>query len=403
MPLLPRRTPDLFGNPTPQTAPVDLVSWLRLARTERVGPITFRQLVARYGSARAALDALPHLSKSKGQSMTIPTAAMAEDEIAATQKLGGCIMAASDPTYPEALAAIEDAPPVISLRGNLTLLTRPAIGIVGARNASLSGRKMAEILARDMGQAGYTITSGLARGIDTAAHKASLNTGTIAAVAGGVDIVYPEENAALYTSLIADGSMGLIISDQPLGTPPQARLFPRRNRLISGLSRGVVVVEAAKQSGSLITARMALEQGREVFAVPGSPLDPRCHGTNDLLRQGAIVTEGAADILAHIVATEEPRHTSRFLGMGEDDTPFGTPASLSDTTAFAPAENALSDENRAVLTEKVLENLSPCPIAVDELLRECDIYPPVLLAILLDLELSGMIERHAGNRVVRIA
>ncbi len=355
--------------------------WLRLSRTENVGSITFRHLLARFGSAKAALEALPEMAQRGGKrSFRLPAANAIEDEIARSEKCGAKIIASCEPDYPEALAAIEDAPPLITVLGHVSLLHKRVIGIVGARNASLNGRKMAETLARNLGKEDIVIASGLARGIDAAAHTGSLTTGTIAVVAGGVDVVYPEENRALYDQL---AEVGCIISDMPLGCEPHAKLFPRRNRLISGLSLGVIVVEAALQSGSLITARMALEQGREVFAVPGSPLDPRCTGTNDLIRQGAVLTEKAADILAHI--------HSLPTGMAEPP--------ISDIGAFVAP---IDESDLAAARAKILENLSPSPVPVDELIRNCQLSAPVVLTVLLELELAGRLERQAGHRVVLI-
>ncbi len=362
--------------------PAERRDWLRLARTEHVGPVTFRQLLARFKTATAALDALPELAKRGGgrRVLVAPSAASVEDELARLEKLGGRAIALAEPDYPEALAAIEDAPPVLSVRGQTDLLHRRGIGIVGARNASLNGRKMAERLAHDLGAQGLVIASGLARGIDTAAHKASLPTGTVAALAGGVDIVYPEENRGLYDELV---DRGAVISDQPLGCEPRAQLFPKRNRLISGLSLGVIVVEAARQSGSLITARMALEQGREVFAVPGSPLDPRANGTNDLLRQGAVLTEGADDVLRHIHTM--PRTLCESPPTFEDE-----PVS---------ADEAHSNAHR----EKILEAIGYTPVAVDELIRQSQLPPAIVLTILLELELAGRAERQPGQMVVLVA
>ncbi|MDE2029253.1 MAG: DNA-processing protein DprA [Alphaproteobacteria bacterium] len=355
--------------------------WLRLSRTENVGPITFRQLLRRYGSARAALDALPQLAARGGKkNFKIPAVAEIDDEIARAKKLNIAFIAWGEPDYPEALAAIEDAPPIIAARGHVSLLNKRGIGIVGARNASLNGRKMAEMLARDLGAQNIVVVSGLARGIDTAAHEAALPTGTIAVLAGGVDVVYPQENQKLYDRI---AETGCILSDMPLGVEPFSKLFPRRNRIISGLSLGVVVVEAAQKSGSLITARMALEQGREVFAVPGSPLDPRCGGTNDLIRQGAVLTESATDILNHIHAM--PRRLAEPEG-GD----FGAPEAMPDDVAIDAARDV------------ILENLSPSPVSIDELARSLALPAAVVLTVLLELELAGRIERQAGHRVVLI-
>ena len=356
--------------------------WLRLARTENVGAITFRQLIARYGAAAKALEALPDLAARGGKrAFKLPPAKEIDEEIARVAKCGARLIASCEPDYPEALAAIEDAPPIITLRGQVSLLHKRTIGIVGARNASLNGRKMAENLARELGAQGIAIASGLARGIDTAAHNGSLATGTVAVLAGGVDQVYPEENRGLYEKLAESGA---ILSDQPLGQQPLAQMFPRRKRLISGLSLGVVVVEAAQRSGSLITARLALEQGREVFAVPGSPLDPRCSGTNDLIRQGAVLTESASDVLAHIHAL---------------------PAKLAEPSA--PGIESFSDSfdegGLAAAREIILENLGPSPISIDELVRECQLSAPLALTVLLELELAGRIERQPGHKVALIA
>lgn len=356
--------------------------WLRLSRTENVGPITFRQLLRRFGSAAEALEALPSMAQRGGKrSFNIPPVAMIEDEIARSQKFGAKVIAACEPDYPEVLSAIEDAPPCITVLGQVELLHKRIIGIVGARNASLNGRKMAESLARKLGEQGIVIASGMARGIDTAAHQGSLPTGSIAVLAGGVDIVYPEENRALYERLAENGC---VISDQPLGCEPYAKLFPRRNRLISGLSLGVVVVEAARQSGSLITARMALEQGREVFAVPGSPLDPRCEGTNDLIRQGAVLTESAADILNHIHALP--------TGFGEPSKPeLETP------------EAAMTEDDLFHARDIVLESLGSSPVGIDELIRDCVLPASVVMTVLLELELAGRIERQPGQKIVLIS
>ncbi|MGB9152724.1 MAG: DNA-processing protein DprA [Alphaproteobacteria bacterium] len=355
--------------------------WLRLSRTENVGPITFRQLVRRFGSARAAIDALPLMAQRGGKkNFKMPTPAECDDEIARAEKIGAKIIAWCEPDYPEPLASIEDAPAVITVRGQPHLLRKRCIGIVGARNASLNGRKMAETLARELGQMDIVVASGLARGIDTATHEASLPTGTVAVLAGGVDVVYPRENQCLYDKL---ADTGCILSEMPLSLEPFAKLFPRRNRIISGISLGIVVVEAALQSGSLITAKMALEQGREVFAVPGSPLDPRCTGTNDLIRQGAVLTEKAADILHHI-------HTMPRL--------LAEPPANDFDVALAP----ISGDTLDVAREKIVENLSPSPVSVDELVRQCHVSASVVLTVLLELELAGRAERQAGNKIVLI-
>lgn len=372
--------PSPEGNKRPLTD-AEKCDWLRLSRTENVGAITFRHLLARFGSAKAALDALPDMAQRGGKrSFKLPAANVLEDEMARIDKCGVDLIALCEPDYPQALAAIEDAPPLITALGQTSLMHKRAIGIVGARNASLNGRKMAETLARELGKEGIVIASGLARGIDTSAHHGSLSTGTVAVLAGGVDIVYPEENRGLYDQL---ANVGCIISDMPMGCEPHAKLFPRRNRLISGLSLGVIVVEAAEKSGSLITARMALEQGREVFAVPGSPLDPRCKGTNDLLRQGAVLTEKASDILSHIHAMPkelaEPRRSE-----------------------FEDFAGAIDDKQLTTARDKIIECLGPSPVAVDDIIRACALPAAVVLTVLLELELAGRLERHAGQKVALI-
>ena len=363
-------------------SPAERRDWLRLTRTENVGPITFRQLLRRFGSVSAALDALPEMAKRGGgkRPLIAPSPRQIDDEIAKLEKLGGKFLAWCEPDYPEPLATIEDAPPVLAVRGQISLLHKRCLGIVGSRNASLNGRKLAERLARDLGAQGFVIASGLARGIDTDAHRASLATGTIAALAGGVDTVYPEENRALYDELADHGAL---ISDQPMGGEPRAQLFPKRNRLISGLSLGVIVVEAAKQSGSLITARMALDQGREVFAVPGSPLDPRAGGTNDLIRQGAILTESAEDVLRHI-------HTMPRT-LAEPPSNFNE----------APLDT-IDDAQLAAAHKTILENLSPSPPPINDLIRATHLSPSLVLTVLLELELAGRVERQAGHVVALI-
>ncbi|MDD3029139.1 MAG: DNA-processing protein DprA [Alphaproteobacteria bacterium] len=362
-------------------SPNEKRDWLRLARTENVGPITFRHLLQRFGSARAALEALPELARRGGKKkIIIPSPSVIDDELAGIEALGGFLIASCEPDYPEALAALEDSPPLLSLRGHTSLLKKRCIGLVGARNASLNGRKMAGELAKGLGEHDIVVVSGLARGIDTAAHQASLASGTIAVLAGGVDVVYPHENQGLYDTLC---DVGCVISDMPLGLEPFSKLFPRRNRIISGLSLGVVVVEAALRSGSLITARAALDQGREVFAVPGSPLDPRCTGSNDLIRQGAVLTETANDILAHIHAMVQTL----------DEPP------IYDSFEEMPS---VDEASLAQAKEKILENLGPSPVSVDELVRECFVSPSVVLTVLLELDLSGRLERFVGNKVALI-
>jgi DNA processing protein len=277
------------------------LDWLRLIRSENVGPRTFRALVNQFGGASAALDALPDLARRGGRLMLkVTTRAEAEKEMAAAARLGVRFVAMGEPDYPKTLQAIDTAPPLIALRGSVDPLSRPSVAIVGSRNASAAGLTFTERLSRQLGEAGYVVVSGLARGIDTRAHRASLETGTVAVLAGGHDRVYPSENEPLVRAIVDGG--GAVVSEMPFGWEPRGRDFPRRNRIVSGLSYGVVVVEAARRSGSLITARFALEQGREVFAVPGSPLDPRAEGTNDLIRDGATLCAG----VEHVIGVLEP-------------------------------------------------------------------------------------------------
>ena len=360
------------------------IDWLRLLRSEGVGPVTFFHLVRFYGGAAKALAALPELARRSGRKapIRVGTAADAERELAAVNRAGAALLGWLEPAYPVPLAAIEDAPPLITVRGNIAFLSKRNIAMVGARNASANGRALAEAIARDLGKAGFVVPSGLARGIDAAAHKGALATGTVAVLAGGIDVCYPPEHRALFDAVAAQGAL---VAELPPGTEPLARHFPRRNRIISGLAEGVVVVEAALRSGSLITARLAGEQGREVFAVPGSPLDPRCHGSNNLIRQGAALTESAEDVLRAL--------SGRRIA--------ATPAAAlaePDLAPLAPPAEADSDKARTLL----IEHLSPSPTAVDELVRPTDLPPALVASALLELELAGRIERHPGNRVARL-
>lgn len=359
------------------------LAWLRLIRSENVGPITFYRLLQRFGSASRALDALPSLAQAGGKNnFVIANQSACEDEIARCDKIGARMILRCDAEYPALLGQLDDAPPVITVLGNAALLSQPALGVVGARNASLAGRKLAEDFSRRIGQAGYVITSGLARGIDTAAHHASLASGTIAVVAGGVDVIYPPENRALYEQI---AQHGCIVAESPLGTEPLARHFPRRNRIISGLSLGVLIVEAAAKSGSLITARMALEQNREVFAVPGSPLDPRAEGCNLLIKDGAQIVTGLNDVLGAL-------DDLKRRGLRESPTRWQG----SDGSDMALFEIG-SGSDGEILRDKILENLSPTPIDLNELIRNLDAPIPQIMTILLALELAGRIERRGGN------
>jgi len=353
------------------------LAWLRLARTENVGPVTFRNLIARFGSAAAALEQLPHMAQRGGaRNFTLPGEDEAACELDALEKLGGRMIASCEADYPRGLAALEAPPPALSVLGHPHLLQKEMIAIVGARNASALARKFADTLARELGFAGLVVVSGMARGIDASAHDAALAVGTVAVVAGGVDVIYPPENEKLYAAI---KNQGAVVSEMRLGEAPQARHFPRRNRIISGLARGVVVVEAAEKSGSLITAQYAVDQGREVFAVPGSPLDPRAKGANRLIRQGATLTESADDILSVL---------SPMLGVG-----FGEP------DAPPPPSPTASDAQADRIRAAVEEALGPAPVEIDELIRQTRAPAAAVLTVLLELELAGRCVRQPGNRV----
>jgi DNA processing protein len=330
---------------------------------------------------------LPRLARrgERARTVTAVTRAEAEIELAAVDRARARLVCWGEPLYPSALAAIDDAPPILTVLGEAELLQRPMIAVVGARNASANGRRSARDLAAALGRGGLTVISGLARGIDAAAHLGGLETGSVAVVAGGVDVVYPAENRGLYDALTRQGA---IVAELPLGTEPQARHFPRRNRIISGMALGVVVVEAAARSGSLITARFALEQGREVFAVPGSPLDPRARGCNDLLRHGATLTETAEDVLLQLEAQLRGVAPLRAVPAGS----IAAAPSWSPPAVVEPADTDIG-------FELILERLGPTPVAVDELARQCQMSAAAVATLLLELELVGRVERHPGNFV----
>jgi DNA processing protein len=373
--------------------PEERLDWLRLSRTESVGPISFYAMLRRFGSARAALDALPQLARRSERARTITATprAAAEVEFAALARLGGLLLCWGEPCYPPALGEVEDAPPVLSVLGAPELLARPMIAVVGARNASANGRRLGRELAAGLGEGGLVVVSGLARGIDASAHLGALDNGTAGVVAGGVDVVYPEENRGLHEALQRQGA---IVAELPLGSEPQARHFPRRNRIISGMALGVLVIEAAARSGSLITARYALEQGREVFAVPGSPLDPRCRGTNDLLRRGATLTETAEDVLSQLGPQVQPGAPPPSRG------PIAAPLPVTQRwTLDAPEGRAGEPIADADGLDMILERLGPTPVAVDELVRQCQLTASAVATLLLELELAGRVERHPGNLV----
>jgi DNA processing protein len=374
-------------------SPTERLDWLQLCRSDGVGPRTFSKLLRRFGSARRAYEELPRLAAQMGTSDRLRRSRRedAEAELEALEQLGARLIALGEPAYPNRLAEIADPPPVLTVRGELDLLHLPSVAMVGARNASGNGRMLAGSLARELAAAGLVVVSGLARGIDTAAHEGALASGaTVAVIASGIDVPYPPENAELMERIAATGA---IVSERPPGSVPQARHFPKRNRLIAGLSLGVVVVEAAPQSGSLITARLAAEQGREVMAVPGSPLDPRHRGTNQLLRDGAVLVETADDIrtalgpLAAQAARSETKRTRR-------PPPDPGPANGAISPADEPARAGRDD-----LLVRVCGRLGPEPLLVDELIRQCDATTAEVQRALLELELEGRIERHPGNRV----
>lgn len=404
---------DLFAAPPPSfaattdgpadgTAPprafsaAERLDLLRLIRSENVGPVTVRRLLDRFGTARKALEALPALARNGGRAKPVKvcTAAAAEKELMQAEALGARLLCLGESAYPALLAAIDDAPPCLYALGHPALLARPCIGMVGARNASVAGKQFARKLALDLVAAGVTVVSGLARGIDTAAHDGALYAGaqyvgaqagtagpaagTAAVLAGGVDVIYPPENDRLHRQM---AEQGVILSEMPPGTIPQARHFPRRNRIISGLSLGVVVVEASAKSGSLITARCAADQGREVFAVPGSPLEARSEGPNLLLRDGATLIRHAGDILEAIT-----RHPPTLAERGR--------AGFSGPVPALPAEQDL-----ARARAEVVPCLTVTAVTVDEIIRQCQLSFAVVSMILLELELAGRLERHPGNRV----
>jgi DNA processing protein len=353
----------------------DLVDRLRLVRSPGIGPITYRQLIARFGNAAAALASVPDLARrGGGRGPNLFSRSDAEREIAKVEKLGARYIILGQGLYPRLLAEMDDAPPLLMAQGQLALLERVAVAIVGARNASAAACRFARALAHGLGQQGAVVVSGLARGIDSAAHDGALDSGTIGIVAGGIDIFYPPENADRQTVL---SERGLVLAEMPPGTEPRARHFPYRNRIIAGISLGTVVVEAAPRSGSLITARLATEAGREVMAVPGSPLDPRAQGCNQLIRDGATLVQSAADVMEAI---------RPFEGKVESaPVPYETPHS--------PAEG---DESA---TGTVEELLGPSPVPVDEIIRLSGVPSGAVQMALLELDLAGRLDRHAGGKV----
>ena len=355
------------------------IHWLRLIRSENVGPATFRQLINIYGSAESALEALPELARRGGSSgrVRIASIADAEREIEASAGIGARLVGIGEPDFPALLRQSDSPPPMVTIKGTCAVFDLPAIAVVGARNASLAGIKFTGRLAGDLAAEGFAVVSGMARGIDTAAHRATLDSGTIAVLAGGMDHPYPPENTGLFNAIAERG--GAVICEMPLGWEARARDFPRRNRVIAALGLGLVVVEAAKRSGSLISARFAAELGRLVFSVPGSPLDPRSEGANGLIRDGATLITSAKDVIEAIAP---------LIGKSVPQEGYDEPAK---DGAFVMPTNSERD--------KVLDALGSAPILVDELIAHTGLTPQNILLILLELDLAGRLERHSGGRV----
>ncbi len=393
------------------------LDWLRLIRSESIGPKTFRALVNRYGGAGAALDALPELARQRGRDLRIASRDECLREFAALDAVGARLIAVGEPDYPSALREIDAPPPLIAARGHIPVLSRPMVAIVGSRNASAAGLAFCERLTRDLGVAGLVIASGLARGVDARAHRSALGVGTVAVLAGGLDRIYPAEHGALAEEILERGAL---ISEMPMGYEPRGRDFPRRNRIVSGLSLGVVVIEAARRSGSLITARFANEQGREVFAVPGSPLDPRAEGANGLLREGATLCTRGADVLDALAPLIESGVAPRVRL--DEDAPGETTEPLWDELDLVYAGPSPSTEaghemdepaaplivepvaavgKRGDVGDIVEALLSTSPVAVDDLARAAGLAVGDVRAALLDLELAGKLERHGGGLVSR--
>jgi DNA processing protein len=392
---LARRKHEAGAEPARRLSDAERLAWLRLIRTEQVGPVTFHDMLEHFGGAQAALDALPAMASRVGgrRGLRLCPREEAERELEAAAKCGAVLAALGEAAYPPLLGQVEAPPPLVYVTGVAEVWRRPAIAMVGSRSASALGRRFAQGLAADLGAAGFTVVSGLARGVDTAAHEGALATGTVAVVAGGVDVIYPPENARLHAQI---ASTGAILSESPPGFQARAQDFPRRNRLISGSSLGVIVVEAAERSGSLITARFALEQNRQVFAVPGHPLDPRSGGANGLLRQGARIVTGVEDVMDELTpmmggpapAPETgPRRTPQREAQGrlELQPPPSPPVSVSGQTPEA----------------QVFEAIGAAPVSVDEVIRATGLGAAAVKVALFELELAGRLQRHPGQLVSR--
>ncbi|NKB44507.1 MAG: DNA-protecting protein DprA [Alphaproteobacteria bacterium] len=362
----------------------ETIAGLQLIRSKGIGPVTYHDLIGRFGTAQNALAALPELAKRAGRKTpfkSFPRESV-ERELVLVEKIGGSLVRFGSDEYPANLRQTSDAPPFLTVLGDVSHLKKPSIGIVGARNASINGKKIAGMIATDLAKAGYTVWSGLARGIDTAAHAGALSHSTVAVMAGGVDVIYPRENTNLHENISEHGA---IVSEMPPRTEPQARHFPRRNRIISGASQGVLVVEGTPKSGSLITARFALDQGRDVFAIPGSPLDPRAQGPNNLIRDGAVLVRSADDVLDELEGAAKNLFTA-------------TPPPQRDSQPIEIVDEKEIDGMRS----QILAEIGRTPVTVDELRRQCQVSAPVLAAVLLELELAGKIERLPGGRICGI-
>ncbi len=370
-------------NPKRMLSDEQRLNWLRLIRSENVGPVIFRELINHFGGSGAALEAIPQLSRSGGANREIRIFSLraAQAELTEADRIGASLVALGEPDYPAWLASVDAPPPLIYVKGALELLRKPMIAIVGARNGSAIGQKFTRMLAADLGREGFVIASGLARGIDTAAHVSSLERGTLAVLAGGIDSVYPPENADLQKAI---GAQGVLLSEMPIGYKPRGKDFPRRNRLISGVSAAVIVVEAANRSGSLITARLAGEQGREVFAVPGNPLDPRAGGTNRLLRDGAGLVTCAEDVICVLAPI-----------LGHAAAPSSAKGSAFDAVSDPPIKIDVGQSER----ERVIDALGVSPVDVDEVIRATRLPARLVQIILLELDLAGRLERHGSQLV----
>ncbi len=373
--------------PLPPTTEEDRFSWLRLLRSRRVGVATFHRLLAEHGTAQNALAALPEVAREAGvKGYEICPPGVIEAELKAAKAAKARLLCLGSADYPDMLARIADAPPLLWAVGDPKVLKRRMIAMVGARNASSLGTRMSRSLAQDLGQAGFIVVSGLARGVDAAAHLAALPTGTVAVTAGGVDVRYPAENAKLADDI---ANKGVILSERPMGLQPQARDFPRRNRIISGLSRAVVVIEAAAKSGSLITARDALDQGREVMAVPGHPFDARASGCNMLIRDGAVLVRGAEDVVSALPAFDKRAEVAR-------------PLAPKMALPSMPPPDKRNLRETAKLHQQILDRLSPSPIAEDQLIRDLSSTASDVAPVLVDLELEGQVQRQAGGLLARV-